>query len=186
MNRIPTSPNPTESSCRISVIYEDRAAGLRAKLFADNLAAAIRHEGEFPVAMWRCELLDLPEMIDLVSRETAKAEFVILSLRGDAGLPVATKHYVETWLGKIAGQQAGLVALFDPKNGDGRIAGSVCSYLQHVASAAGVAFFSQQSLAPIGTSATACPSLRSKATRPGRRRRRKNNAAQLLSQTAAA
>lgn len=185
MNRMPTSTNPTESPCRISIIYEDRAAGLRAKLFADSLAAAIRHEGDFPIAMWRCELLDLPEMVDLASRETADAEFVILSLRGDVSLPVATKHYVEAWLGKIVGKQAGLVALFDPKRGDRRIVGSVCSYLQHVTSAAGVTFFSQQSLAPIRASATARPSFESKATGP-EQRRRKNNGAQLLSQTAAA
>jgi hypothetical protein len=183
-----TCKPPMSSSCmpKISVIYEDRASGVRGKHFADNLTAALADEGERRIAMWRGELLDLPGVADHVSRDAAQGEFVILSLRGDTGLPVSTKHLVEAWLQMRTRETAGLIALFDPQLGESRIVASICSYLGHVASAAGIAFFSQHTLVSATTKMQTHPSGAMDMPESNRNRARRINRQRLYSEALAA
>jgi hypothetical protein len=81
----------------ITIIYEDRATGLRAKEFSDILSASLGN-GRPPSepACWRLELIDLPGLADEVSRDASASEFLILSLRGDSPLTIATKQLIES------------------------------------------------------------------------------------------
>jgi len=184
----PTSSPPNSNSSAphtISVIYEDRVAGLRGKYFADQLTSALAHEHECSITMWRCELVEL--LADHIAGETAQAEYVILSLRGNAGLSGSMKHFVESWLQTRKSEAPILIALFDPARGKVHINGSICSYLEHVASAAGIHFFSRETLTTIAADPLASPSAVAKPAGPKWNRENRNQrATTLFSETAAA
>lgn len=134
----------------ITIIYEDRVCGLRAKRFSDMLADALGGEAAGKVCCWRSELLDLPGIAEQMTRDAEGGEFVILSLRGDTGLSVAMKWWIESWLTGAAGGPSSLVALIDADRSKTPHAESVRHYLRHVATSAGVAFFSHCMVALTG------------------------------------
>jgi hypothetical protein len=122
----------------ITIIYEDRAAGLRAKRFSDLLTELSGAADHSTPACWRFELIELPEIADLAARDAAASEFVIFSLRGDTSLSIATRGWIESWL---ADGPASLVALFDPERSRRNQTDGVRYYLRQAAADAGVAFF---------------------------------------------
>jgi hypothetical protein len=133
---------------RITIIYEDRATGLRAKSFSDRLAEALGGEAGHPPACWRSELIELPEIAEEMARDAAASEFVILSLRGDTSLSLAAKRWIESWLTRVAGGPACLVALFDPERSVAPHADGARCYLRCVAARASVAFFAHCAVTP--------------------------------------
>jgi hypothetical protein len=143
-NAFPQNINPVaDSTCEtigVTIIYDDRTTALRAKRFSDMLTASCGH-GRTTPACWRSELLELPELAEEIARDAAASEFVILSLRGDAGLSVEMKAWIESWLAGATGGPASLVALFDPERSIVRYVESARCYFRHVTGSAGVAFF---------------------------------------------
>jgi hypothetical protein len=134
-------PTPT-----MLVLYEDRAAGLRAMRFSGQLKPSLGYPDEISTEMWRCEMLEFPEVADQIVRQTASAEYVILSCRSDITLSHSTKRFVESWLRARKSDASGLIALFAPAHQDGSITRGICSYLEYVTKSAGVAFFSHHNL----------------------------------------
>ena len=55
-----TAATPADAAPNIVIIYQDRATGIRAKLFAEMLASALGDESYCTMAFWRCELIELP------------------------------------------------------------------------------------------------------------------------------
>jgi len=143
-----STANPVRSGTGIVIIYEDRATGLRAKRFADMLAASLGSECDCGMALWRSELIELPELAHEIARDAAASEFVIVSLRSDTSLSIATKDLLESWLALAAGGPSSLIALFDPVRTLVRFAESARFYLRQVATDAGVAFFGDFTAAP--------------------------------------
>jgi hypothetical protein len=137
---------PAFTGTPITIIYEDRATGLRAKSFSDRLALSL---GEYPgcrPACWRSELIELPEIAAEISRDADASEFVILSLRGDTGLSMVTKQWIEAWLERSASSSATLISLFDPMRATAAHAGSIRYYLRDTTAHAGVPFFAHCAL----------------------------------------
>lgn len=99
----------------MTIIYEDRASGLIAKRFSDMLISSLGREVKCTLSCWRSELIDLPEVADEIARDAAASDFVILSLRGDSRLSMATRVWIGTWLAGAVDRPACLVALFDPE-----------------------------------------------------------------------
>jgi hypothetical protein len=133
---------------RVTIIYEDRQSGLRAKRFSDLLNASLDGEPKGDPTCWRSELLVLPEIAEEIDRDSAASEFVILSLRGDTSLTVSAKRWLESWLEGAAGGPAILVAIFDPARSTLAQAESTRCYLRHVTADADVAFFAHCTPAP--------------------------------------
>lgn len=131
----------------IMIIYEDRTTGFQAKRFSDMLAASLGVSGQRP-ACWRAELMDLPGIAAEMSADAARSEFVILSLRGDRGLSVEMKEWIEGWLASAAGGPASLIALFDRDRSAAAYAESVRCFLRQVASESGIPFFAHCAVAP--------------------------------------
>lgn len=175
----PSNPCPRASHL-ISIVYEDRVAGLRAKYFADRLTASFPQEEKCSITMWRCELFEFSGLVNYVATETAPAELVVLSLRGNVSLSYSMKHFVESWLQMRTSEAPALITLCDPRHNDGRIMTSNCSYLEHVTSGAGVHFFSRQTLNKTILSVSAYPSLVRTRLRLRRKRTRTNGCARLL------
>ena len=157
LTRIPSNPAHRQPAT-ISVIYEDRVSGLRAKRFAECLATAVAGDGKASMEMWRCELLEFPELAHQAAIESADAEYILLSLRGDTGLAPFTKHFLENWLNERRAAAPLLIALFDPVRGKNHVTRSICSYLETIAGNSGIHFLSQHTLSPIPEDSPVQPS----------------------------
>src|SRR5829696_5766054 len=67
-----------ESTARgITIIYEDRMAGLRAKRFSDMLIVSLGWQPNTIPACWRGELLELPRVAEESARDAVESEFII-------------------------------------------------------------------------------------------------------------
>jgi len=132
----------------ITILYEDRATGLRAKHFSDMLSASLGDAHPADPACWRLELLDLPGLASEISEEAAASEFLLLSLRGDSSLSTATKLRLESLLERAEAGTLSLIALFDPVRSVAPHAESMRCYLRQVTTRAGVAFFAHCSTTP--------------------------------------
>lgn len=130
------------------IIYDDRTTGLQAKRFSDMLATALGCLGRAVPACWRSELMDLPGLAAEMASDAARSEYVILSLRGDRGLSVEMKEWVEGWLAAASGGPSSLIALFDRERSVAAYAESVRCYLRQVSSEAGIPFFAHCTVAP--------------------------------------
>jgi len=155
----------------ITIIYEDRLTGLSAKRFSDMLAASLGGEHSSTPACWRVELIELPEIAAEITCDAAASEFVVLSLRGDTGLSMATRIWIESWLAKASEGSTNLIALFDPKRSRRGPAEGTRLYLRQAAADAGVAFFAHFAIAPGRVAAGQFSVVDDEAPAPKRRRR---------------
>jgi hypothetical protein len=81
---------------------------------------------------------DFPDW-DLAVQVAAKADVVILSLRGDAELPAEIREWIETWSRLTADNNPALVVLVDRLQTSKTCA--TVAYLEEVADKAGIDLF---------------------------------------------
>ena len=105
--------HPMDHVLEIVIVYEDFAAGVRAKRILDRLGAALKPAIEINTGLWKFELLDDPQLREHAASEASKADMIVVSARGDSDLPTAVKNWVERWLAQKGGGLAALVALLD-------------------------------------------------------------------------
>jgi hypothetical protein len=123
------------------VIYEDGPTGRRAKLFCDKLVRELENECAFSLELWSFQILAIPEFRESAADAAAKADLVVLSLHGEAGLPPRVREWIEIWSRQILDSGPPLIALVDnPAMRDSRNA-STLAYLRGVAERIGVDFF---------------------------------------------
>jgi len=178
MNALTQITEPADDNgCKvvgITIIYEDRETGLIAKRFADMLIASLGREEKCSLTCWRSELFDLPEFAEEIARDAAASEVVILSLRGDSSLSMATRGWIGTWLTGACDSSACLVALFDPERSRRGPAEGTRHYLRHVAGEARVGFFAHSVFEADCTGALLL-SMSDRRPAPCKRRRRLQN-----------
>jgi hypothetical protein len=127
----------------VVIIYEGRAAGQRAKYYYDNLICELTSKYDVNLDLWNFPILAISQIGNLAVQVAAKADVVILSLSGDAGLPSEIREWIETWSRLIADNDPALVLLVD-RHQTSKICAAV-SYLQEVADKAGIVFFAEGS-----------------------------------------
>ena len=125
----------------VVIIYEDRAAGGRAKHFYDNLIHELEDECDFCLDLWNFQVLAISAIWDSALQVAGQADFVILSLHGKAGLPVEIRELIETWSRLISDSTAVLIALVEKPQTRGGSAASTLAYLRSVATKTRIDFF---------------------------------------------
>ena len=95
------------------IIYEDRATGIRAKCFYEDLVYELRGKYDLNLDLWSFQVLSIPKIGDSAAQVAAQADVVLLSLHGNAGLPAKIREWVETWSRLIADNKPALVVLAD-------------------------------------------------------------------------
>jgi hypothetical protein len=95
------------------IIYEDHATGIRAKSFYEELVYELEGKCDLNLDLWSFQVLSIPKMGDSAAQVAAQADVVLLSLRGNAGLPAKIREWVKTWSRLIADNKAALVVLAD-------------------------------------------------------------------------
>src|ERR1700756_2533146 len=124
----------------VVIIYEGRAAAQRAKYFYENLVRDLR--GKYVNSdLWNFPILAISQIGNLASQVAAKADVVILSLRGDAEIPAEIREWIETWSQLIADNDPALVLLV-VRHQTSKTCVAV-DYLQVVANKLGIDFFAE-------------------------------------------
>jgi hypothetical protein len=135
-------PFANVSALKVAIIYEDFASGTRAKHFAERLADGFSCHCPLAESLWRSELLESPEIAADAARAAADCDYLIISLRGDRLLPLATRQWIEAQLDGAASPAAGLIILADSFQGKWRVVEGTRHYLRTLCIAKGVPFFS--------------------------------------------
>ena len=68
----------------VAIIYEDGAAGKRAKHFYDRVIRELVNECDFSLELWNFQVLAIPEIGNSAAKAAAQADFVILSMHHKA------------------------------------------------------------------------------------------------------
>jgi len=185
--QIAESPTDTKSGLvGITIIYEDRLTGLIAKRFSDSLTASLAEEQIQTPFCWRSELVELPEIAARMTIDAAASEFVILSMRGDTGISMSLRHWIETWLNSAAGGPASLVALFDPERSRASVMQALRFHLRQSAAEARVPFFAHCAVAPLETTRVQLLTSNKRTTQQERRSAFRKRFARLVIEEAAA
>jgi hypothetical protein len=92
----------------VAIIYEDGAAGKRAKHFYDRVIRELVDECDFSLELWNFQLLAIPEIGNSAAKAVAQADFVILSMRCKARLSAETRDWIESWSGLITDNKSAL------------------------------------------------------------------------------
>jgi len=136
-----TSHWDEEPIFKVVIVYEDVPTGRRAKLFYDKFIHELENDSVFSLQLWSFEVLAIPEIRESAADSITQADFVILSLHGDAGLPARMRQWIETWSRQIFDRGPALIALVDKSmTKDGQNALTL-AYLRRVAQTNRAAFF---------------------------------------------
>ena len=95
------------------IIYEDRATGIQAKCFYEDLVYELKRKYDLNLDLWSFQVLSIPKIGDSAAQVAAQADVVLLSLHGNAGLPAKIREWVDTWSRLIVDNKVALVVLAD-------------------------------------------------------------------------
>jgi hypothetical protein len=145
----------------VVIIYEDLEAGKRARKTYDYLAEQLGHHSHFNQAMWKFDVLAIPQLRDMAAKDVAEADILVISSSGEKDIPPGLKDWIEHCL-RLAIKPMALVALFVSNSVQ---SGNVRSYLADVARRGRMKFFSHPDplgpqSAPVPTSHLAHPESR--------------------------
>jgi hypothetical protein len=115
--------------CKVVIIYEDNAAGRRAKHFCGEVLRELVDACDISLDLWNWQVLGLFQVADTALQAAARADVVILSMHGTAELPATTKDWIERWSQRIADSMPMLVALVTPAKTERGTVASTLSYL---------------------------------------------------------
>ena len=125
----------------VTIIYEDGAAGKRAKHFYDRVIRELVDECDFSLELWNFQVLAIPEIGNSAAKAAAQADFVILSMHRKAQLSAQTRDWIERWSGLIIDNKSALVALLDEPGIKRGTVASTLDYLRKVADRKGISFY---------------------------------------------
>ena len=130
------------------LIYENVAAGARARWFLERLARASRKTLE--EQMWNFDVLGIREVRNGAASAARKADVVAVSASGQREFPGAVRAWLDMWLWLLEDENPALLALLD--SSDSPNVASIRAYLSGITQRAGIGFFSahrQVSLFPV-------------------------------------
>ncbi len=137
-------PGVDSTALKIVVIYEDVASGKRAKHFAEELAQRLGSTSPLDESLWRCDLLEYPEIATEAARAVADADYLIVALHRDRVLPLAAREWIESQLETAAREDTGLSVVLLNFGGDicgWHARGDARPYLRALCAEKGLPFF---------------------------------------------
>jgi hypothetical protein len=128
------------------LIYEDIAAGARARWFCQKLARAL--DCALEERMWNFHVLGIREIRNTSAMAARSADIVVVSVSGHTELPGTIRVWLEMWLLLLRKKKPALVGLFNLSSRQRSAPVSAC--LSSVAERGGIDFFPHQMSAPGG------------------------------------
>lgn len=134
-------PSAATERANFVLLYDSFSTALRGKAFCDQLSSELGVRFSLDESLWRSDLLAIPMVCREAAAATLEAEFVILSLRGDADLSEGLDRWCGEWMPRARQRDITFVVLFDPATAARTPMESVRCYLRKAACAAGIHFF---------------------------------------------
>jgi hypothetical protein len=125
----------------VVIIYDDSAAGKRAKHSYDRVIRKLVDEWDFSLKPWNFQVLAVPQIGNSAAKAAAQADLVIFSMHRKAQLSVQTRDWIERWSGLITDSKSALVALLDQPGMKRGTVVSTLDYLRKVADRKGISFY---------------------------------------------
>jgi len=100
------------SRFNVTIIYESLPDGMRAKRFADQLAAKGAGNLELNLNIWNFLVLGISEIRNVAASAAATADVVIFSLSGAKEFPPQVREWMEMWSWLIDRMRPMVVAIF--------------------------------------------------------------------------
>jgi len=119
------------------LIYENVAAGARARWFLERLARASGKSLE--EQMWNFDVLGIRKVRNDAASAARKADLVAVSASGQREFPGAVRAWLDMWLWLLEDEKPSLLALLDSSESPN--VASVCAYLRCIAQRAGIEIF---------------------------------------------
>jgi hypothetical protein len=124
---------------KVVTAYEDFEMGKHAKHIYDFLTQNLGADCEFSNQMWKFDVLSIPKLREIATKDAFEADILMISSRGGRGLAVGVKAWIESWLAQGTCAIA-LVALFCCEIQESQ---TIRAYLADVARRGGLEFFAQ-------------------------------------------
>jgi hypothetical protein len=125
----------------VVIIYEDIAAGKRAKHFYNRVIRELADECDFSLELWNFQVLAISGVANSAAQTATKADFGILSMHGKAQLSAETRDWIERWSGLISDNRSALVAMLDQPGMRRGTAATTLDYLRKVADRKGISVY---------------------------------------------
>jgi len=119
------------------LVYEDFAAGVRARWFCGKLVRML--DVGLEETDWSFDALGIREIREAAAGAARKADIVMLSVSDRKQLPGTIETWLDMWLWLLSGEDPAFVALFDASAS--RYISSIRAYLSSVAREASIDFF---------------------------------------------
>jgi len=133
-----SSDRDLNSALNVVIAYEDLETGKRAMKTYEYMVQQLGEQCLFANQMWKFDVLAVPKLKDIASKDAAAAEIIIISAHGGRELPAEVKSWIEMWL-SYKTEASALVALFDTDTEFN----PARTYLADIASRAQIEFFCQ-------------------------------------------
>ena len=131
---------------RTVMIYEDVAAGRRAKHFSDRLLHALGDGCEDVRNLWSFDVLGLTHVRNWAVAAARTADLVIVSASGQRALSREAAEWLEMWAWLLDDTKPALLALYHDAHGPG--VRGISTALRALARRKGLDFFAQSSFEP--------------------------------------
>lgn len=130
------------STFNVVIAYEDFETGKHAKHTYDFLVEHLGRESQFTNQMWKFDILRIPKLREIATKDALDADIIIVSSRGDDDLPAPVKSWIESWLTE-PGHALALVALFSGPREEAPARRCIRAYLAAAARRGKMEFFAQ-------------------------------------------
>jgi hypothetical protein len=141
-----------ENILKTLLIYEDVAAGVRARWFCKGLARTL--DCRLEEQMWNFSVLGIREVRSLSLSGARKADILVVSISREMELPCTIRTWLEMWLSLLKKKKPALVGLF-ASSSQQRIA-SIHAHLSGVARTLQHRIFSTRDSRPIAAVCDQC------------------------------
>ena len=133
---------------RVVVGYEDYSSGLRAMQLYNHILELWDEPSELQLNLWKFEPLGLDKLRHAAAAEAARADMILISIRGDHRLPKEGIDWIERWMGSKRRKTSALGLIVDSEFLSHPNAELTRRYLEDITLEAGVDFITSRSWQP--------------------------------------
>ena len=141
-HRLSSQPVDETPGFNILIAYEDFECGKQAKATYDFLVENLDADCHFSNTMWKFDVLGIPKLREMASKDVAEADIIIIACKGHHRLPADVKAWFESWVEEKTAAIA-LVALLDSSEINPEQVEATRDYLASVAKRGRMEFFMQ-------------------------------------------
>ncbi len=129
------------SPLNILIAYENLAAGIRAQVISNKLAAQLKPDCDVNTDVWKFDVLHHPQLRNEAARQASAADLIIIATHTVEELPSYVGSWMDMWVMNKKNGPVALVALLGGDRMNSWSAQKMRDQLQRIAEEGGLDFF---------------------------------------------